>query len=252
MKTKSKASLTANFDLKVGEQVVSLNAIVPDSKTTAVDLIPVYQTLTNQIVSHSIEQSVKVGKNISCKVGCSSCCAHAVPVTELEALNLAKVVSKMPEHRQKRIRQRFADAQAVLADAGLEDSLQNIASLDNESRRDLGVKYFSLRIDCPFLEQQSCSIYSDRPLECREFLVTSEPKYCDELNVNEIKHIDSKLRLTPALRKQSQVCFGEKSEGWMLMVYCLDWAKSNKKRLKKKPAKLWLQEFIGLATNRKV
>lgn len=252
MKTKSKATLTANFDLKIGDEVVSCRATVPDSKITAVDLIPIYQILTNQIVSHSIEQSVKAGKSISCKAGCGSCCAQPVPVTELEALNLAKVVKNMPEHRQKQIRQRFADSQAAIADAGLEDSLKEIANLDKESRKALGVKYFSLRLDCPFLEEQSCSIYPDRPLECREFVVTSDPKYCAQLNAKEIKHIDSKLRLTPALRKQSQACFGEKSAGWMLMVYCLDWAKSNNTRLRKKPAKLWLQEFISLATNRKI
>jgi len=84
----------------------------------------------------------------------------------------------MPESRQSRIRQRFADSQAALANAGLEESFSNIANLDMESRRAAGVKYFSLRLDCPFLEDQSCSIYSDRPLECREYLVTSDPKHC--------------------------------------------------------------------------
>ena len=250
MKTKSKPTVTANFDLKIADEVVSLHATVPDRKVSAVELIPVYQLLTNEIVSHSIEQSVKAGKNISCKAGCGSCCAQLVPVTELEALNLANVVKSMPESRQSRIRQRFADSQAALANAGLEESFSNIANIDMESRRAAGGKYFSLRLDCPFLEDQSCSIYSDRPLECREYLVTSDPKHCEQLNAKEIKHIDSKLSLTPALTKQGKACFGEKSEGWMLMLYCLDWAKSDKTRLKKKSAKLWLQEFISLATNR--
>jgi Fe-S-cluster containining protein len=252
MKTKSKANVTANFDLKIGEEVVSLCAPVPDSKVSAVELIPVYQLLTNQIVSHSIEQSVKAGKNISCKDGCASCCSQPVPVTELEALHLANVVKRMPESRQSRIRQRFADSQAALAAAGLEGSLKEITNLDKESRRDIGIKYFSLGLNCPFLENKSCSIYSDRPLECREYLVTSEPKHCEQLNAKEIKHITSKLRLTPALTKQSQECFGEKSPGWMLMLYCLDWAKSDKTRLRKKSAKLWLQEFVSLGTNRKL
>jgi Fe-S-cluster containining protein len=158
----------------------------------------------------------------------------------------------MPESRQSQIRQRFAESQAVFADAGLEESFKEMTNLNKESRRDIGVKYFSLGLDCPFLEDKRCSIYSDRPLECRKYLVTSDPEHSKQLSAKEIKHIASKLRLTAALTKQSQECFGETSQGWMLMVYSLDCAKSDKTRPRKKSAKLWLQEFVSLATNRNI
>jgi uncharacterized protein YbdZ (MbtH family) len=58
----------------IADEVVSLCATVPDRKVGAVELIPVYQLLTNQIESHSIEQSLEAGKKISCKNGCASCC----------------------------------------------------------------------------------------------------------------------------------------------------------------------------------
>ena len=48
MKTKSKATATANFDLKIGDEVVSFCATIPDRKVGAIELIPVYQLLTNQ------------------------------------------------------------------------------------------------------------------------------------------------------------------------------------------------------------
>ena len=41
--------------------------------------------------------------------------------------------------------------------------------------RILGREYFQLGIPCPFLEEESCSIYHDRPITCREYLVTSPP-----------------------------------------------------------------------------
>jgi Fe-S-cluster containining protein len=31
---------------------------------------------------------------------------------------------------------------------------------------------------CPFLEDESCSIHPDRPLVCREYLVTSPAELC--------------------------------------------------------------------------
>ena len=38
--------------------------------------------------------------------------------------------------------------------------------------------YFALGIPCPFLEEESCSIHPDRPLVCREYLVTSPAELC--------------------------------------------------------------------------
>jgi hypothetical protein len=45
MNTNTKVTITANFDLKIGDEVVSLEATVPARKVTAVELIPVYQLL---------------------------------------------------------------------------------------------------------------------------------------------------------------------------------------------------------------
>ena len=38
--------------------------------------------------------------------------------------------------------------------------------------------YFRLGIACPFLESESCSIHRDRPLVCREYLVSSPSEHC--------------------------------------------------------------------------
>jgi hypothetical protein len=73
-----------------------------------------------------------------------------VHVTELEVRHIANVVKRMPESRQSRIRQRFADSQATLAAAGLEEPLKEITNLYKESHRDIGVKYFSFCLNCPF------------------------------------------------------------------------------------------------------
>ncbi len=39
-------------------------------------------------------------------------------------------------------------------------------------------RYFHLGIACPFLEDESCSIHADRPISCREYLVTSPAVNC--------------------------------------------------------------------------
>ncbi len=47
-----------------------------------------------------------------------------------------------------------------------------------DSARKLAIDYLYERIPCPFLEEERCSIYSIRPLICREYMVTSPPEHC--------------------------------------------------------------------------
>lgn len=244
--------ISADFDLKLGENVVSLSSSVPNARVTALALLPTYQILTDKIVSHAIEQYESSERTISCKAGCGACCAQPVPVSTLEAEHLAKVVQKMPISKQAKVRDKFSESLAAIKAAGLEKSLKELPNLPPEQRIALGKQYFSLKLDCPFLENQSCSIYQDRPLECREYLVTSDPQHCADLNDKEIKHIKLQMSLVPAIVKQSQESQITQSKGWMLMLFCLDWAKKKPIKVRKKHGKLWFQSFMSEATGRDI
>jgi len=239
--------VSATFDLKIGADVLPIKASVPDARTTAVDLIPTFQRLTDQVVAHSIKLTEKKGKTISCKAGCGACCKQPVPVTLLEVEHLNFVVKKMPEKRQQRIRATFAHHLKAVAEAGLLKQLQDVAGLAREQRRELAKDYFKLGLECPFLENQSCGIYQDRPLECREFLVTSDPRHCAGLNPQGIEHIERNMWMASALRKLSIDSQNTDKGGWVLMIFALELAKSGRLRLKKKPGRKWLESFIQYA-----
>lgn len=248
-----KAKLPAKFDLSVDGQVLSLQAKIPDAKVTALELLPVYQRFTNTIVSHSIEQSERAGKSISCQAGCGACCVQPIPVTELEAEHLAQVVKRMEPTRQQAVRERFATSLAVLKEAGLDSALREMSNLDEDQRRDLAIQYFQLKLDCPFLENQSCGIYQDRPLRCREYLVTSDPAHCEALASDKIEKVALPFSLVPALCQQSKASQKKPTEssGWMLMLFSLEWAEATIARPVKKHAKQWVQDFMMTAIQRK-
>ena len=244
MKHKKKKRVQANFNLKIGDDLLAMEASVPDARTSAVDLIPVFQKLTNQVVAHSIELTERKGKTISCKAGCGACCKQPVPITMLEVEHLNQVVKKMPQQQQQRVRATFAHHLKAVEDAGLLDNLQNLADLAPEQRHQLARDYFELGLDCPFLENQSCGIYQDRPLECREFLVTSDPKFCAQLDPQKIEHIDRQLWMSSALRKLSIDSQNSDNRGWVLLIFALELAKSGRLRFKKKLGKEWLENFM--------
>jgi hypothetical protein len=225
--------ITANFVLKIDDDKVPLSATVPDMKVTGVEMVPVYQRLANDLVEHSVTRTLASGKSISCKAGCGACCAQAVPVMAFEAFHLAGVVKRMSATKQNVVRQRFSDGKARLEEADLLTDAENIDDMTEEQRRVFGAKYLKLGMD--------------RTIRCREFLVTSDAKYCAQLNPEKIDHIETQLSLIPALNQLSRENISKQKAGWMLMNFSLDWAKSQKHKLRKKHGRTWLQEFIQLA-----
>jgi Fe-S-cluster containining protein len=54
----------------------------------------------------------------------------------------------------------------------------DVASSHREERAAFSTEYFAQSIPCPFLKKESCSIHEDRPLICRQYLMTSEASHC--------------------------------------------------------------------------
>jgi Fe-S-cluster containining protein len=49
---------------------------------------------------------------------------------------------------------------------------------------------------CAFLENGECSIYPDRPLICREYVVTTPAEHCSHLSVNDINRVEPPVALS--------------------------------------------------------
>ena len=119
MSKAKKPTIDADFQLKIGDRQVPISVAVPDYDVAAVELIPVYQAITDKVVSNNAQESEANGKAISCRAGCGSCCNQMVPVTLLEAEHLSKVVKRMPEPKQSRVRQRFKAIEEKMQTTGL-------------------------------------------------------------------------------------------------------------------------------------
>lgn len=85
---------------------------------------------------------------ISCRKGCSACCYERVEVTVDEAELLAQTPG--------------IDWDAVKIRASKEH--EHLSRADQK---------------CVFLKNNECSVYADRPVNCRKYFVTNDPKFCD-------------------------------------------------------------------------
>jgi Fe-S-cluster containining protein len=156
---------------------------VPTGEVSSAELMPVFRSLSEVVVHLSVMAAGNAGKKVSCHDGCAACCRHLVPVSETEAFALLALVDSMPPERREALKQRFATAAQALRHAGLAERLLNPLTIDAQGQEDLAPDYYRLYLDCPFLEGERCSIYEERPIVCREFLMTSPAENCRPLRM---------------------------------------------------------------------
>ena len=171
-------TVTASATLTLMGRKVRLDIEVSTGPVEPVELLPLFQSLADVFVRIGTEQATGRGGAISCGKGCGACCRQLVPISATEAEAIGMLVEMLPEPRRTDIRDRFAAAVIKLTGARLIDTLRAPESLDAPARQSLGLAYLAQGIACPFLEKESCSIHAERPLACREYLVTSPAAHC--------------------------------------------------------------------------
>jgi Fe-S-cluster containining protein len=182
------------FELQIGEQTINAAVQLPSEPIRPVDLLPVLFGFSNAIIGAAVE-----GEPVSCRAGCAACCRQVIPISETEGMYLANLIDEMPPDRKAAILERFRAAENRIASAGLTGTLKFEALTTAEERRKAADKYFELRIDCPFLESELCSIHQHRPLACREYLVTSPAPNCWTPSADTIEMVPMPKKLSYVL-----------------------------------------------------
>ena len=182
-------------------------------------MLPVFQGLTDQFVDHAVQTARSEGREVSCKAGCGACCRQLVPIAEAEAHGIARLVAELPEPRRRVVRERFAAARRSLEEAGLLDRLLAPETIRDEAVTSFGLEYFSAQVACPFLEAESCSIYPDRPIACREYLVTSPAEHCAQPTAAEVRCVKLPAQVSRGVRRLD----GGK---WVPLVLALEWSEN--------------------------
>ncbi len=177
-KPASSQTLNARLKLAVGDLAIDATISVPAAPAPPEAVLPTLQNLINTVVDAAEAREKKEGREISCRKGCGACCRQLVPVSRTEARALRALVARQPRERRQALRQRFAQAAEKLQAAGLADVLLDPSKRQDRADREFSLAYFALGIPCPFLEDESCSIHPERPLICREYLVTSPAAAC--------------------------------------------------------------------------
>jgi Fe-S-cluster containining protein len=223
---------------------------VPAGPATLAELLPAARSLSDTVVHATRQALEQAGTPVSCRAGCGACCRNLVAISEVEARRLHALVRQMPEDRRARLAERFAGARRTLEAAGLLEALLDTdewteAEYDRRYR-----DYFALRLACPFLEDESCSIYDERPITCREYLVTSPPEHCSHSETRPITRVRLPLRLFNAVARWQVPPSRHLNERWVPLITALDWAERHPDDPPPLPGKELLRELLALLSEK--
>ena len=196
---------TERFEIALNTRAGRLTTAVdvPTAFVPVTAIVPLMRRLGEEAQALEEAQVSAEGKMRSCKKGCAACCRMLVPIAPPEAFALMEYIRLLPDEQQQRIAQRFAASKSTLLAHGLWHRLVEIGESsgppDDEALEPVNQQYYTLRMPCPFLEDDACSIYEQRPAACRELLVTSPAEHCEDLVANPVEPIPVPIRIGPVL-----------------------------------------------------
>jgi Fe-S-cluster containining protein len=220
------AHSTATLRLTVGDLRIVHPITVPDAAIPAAEVVPALQGLVNAVV-----EAAEMGKAISCRKGCGACCRQLVPVSRTEGERLLQVVQAMPVEQQEVVKARFAAAEATIERGDLRERR-------GRSNRELSTAYFALGVPCPFLEDESCSIHPERPLVCREYLVTSPAELCAGPDQEGVTPVAVPKVSMAARRLQDE------KDDWFPLALLMAWARTRPRKVERRTGPEWVQRFL--------
>jgi len=204
-------------------------------RTRLSELVPLARSISASIVEIAAKHAAEEGKTISCQRGCTHCCRQLVPVAPVEAKRLAEVVSALSDKQRAATLERFARAIKTLEAASLVSAKpihgrRVMISKETDAMaawNDVSRRYYDLRIDCPFLEDDSCIIYDERPLACREYNAVTSPSLCESFDPG-IETIERPIRSGEVLTKVINEV-AKANEMAILLPLVLEWAVAHTK-----------------------
>jgi Fe-S-cluster containining protein len=217
------------LELTICDRTINAHINVPTAPMRVADLLPILHAFDDAVLGMAADKTGSDGKTISCGAGCGACCRQLTPIAESEAVYLAEIVAAAPAERRNALRERFRAAVEALGE-DLADRLRDTAKLETmEKRRAIGEEYFARGVACPFLEEESCSIHPQRPMSCREYLVTSPAENCRKPSASTIQTVETPLKLSPLLYRFGDGA-GKDRTRWLPLALALEWAGSEDER----------------------
>ncbi len=129
------------------------------SKMTEDEVFQAFEKHLADVDTEFRRVSERFSDRMQCRKGCSMCCSQMFSISLVEAAFIARAVKALPDDERQRLQ---AAAREYLARG---TQRQDVAGDGQETV----LPRPGLRLTCPALKDDSCSIYSARPIICHKW-----------------------------------------------------------------------------------
>ena len=166
------------FELDIFGHPLRIGISLADRPAELAELVPMARQITDRIVRLITKKLNSSGRKIACQKGCAHCCYYLVAVSTAEAFCISNAIFALPLQKRRMLIRAccIAGRSTVASVASNRTAAQDMSQAD--TLQDLSDWYSNLQLRCPFLENESCQIYDDRPLACREYLILEGSEPC--------------------------------------------------------------------------
>ncbi len=221
----------------VAGEFLPLHIGVRNGFSKLADIAPMARTLSSKITDAGLRHFERNGKTIPCRKGCGICCHYIVVLTVPDVFRLVEEVKQMPAQRRNGVMKSFDKINEWFEQQ----------HVDNSQTTGISDWYSRLRHPCPFLYDNQCTIYENRPTVCREWLVTGTDRQCRKNN--KVRRVSPSVHIGDVL-KQLVSRLEDKSAEDVIFPTVFKWYSNNIEQSKRTwPAKLLVEQFVKILNN---
>ncbi len=113
-----------------------------------------------------------------CKKGCVSCCKQYISLFSFEVIHFKKAINKLKLNIKQQVKRNYTQyIDYFLANIPNNKTFYYFDLFEGENN--YSRRHALDRYPCPFLIDNSCVVYKDRPIVCRLHFVSDQPELCE-------------------------------------------------------------------------
>jgi len=217
-------------------------------------IVPLAHIVCARIISAVERHIISSGNTIACRPKCSNCCRYLVPVTVPEAMWLTETARKMAQSDRRVLYEFSLFATRRILELTSKHYLSRFSDVKAEAApklKQLSDWYSSLNLSCPFLENDLCMLYEQRPIACREHLALGAgPNGCERNCPEHVRRVRMPVSVAEALEQLTNDVECKPVET-IVLPFVFAWCRANRDYFERTwPAARLVSRFINILVAR--
>ncbi|OQA02503.1 MAG: hypothetical protein BWY69_01056 [Planctomycetes bacterium ADurb.Bin401] len=234
------------FETKIFGKTLDFSINVTGQEATLSDIVPAARKISDKIICAIMQGLNEDGINVPCRKGCCSCCSSLIPMPIPEVFRMREELLSMPNKSSNRIlRRSINSAVRILKKTNRSEYLKDFSKPGKNSLNDLNKWYGELHEVCPLLSGGVCMLYEQRPIACREHIVTGTAEMCRQDKLSKPNVVPVRVSMVETLGEMASQIEGTEVEA-IILPFTQAWVQDNLWRAERKwPA----MEMVGIFTD---